>query len=1008
MIAEFSRQLGRRLRRAAALSAAVLAACAGGSSRADDQPGAVFAPTCSCPRDYSTTLWLTDDGLPHNVVNRIRQDGNGFLWLATAAGLTRFDGAEFETFPLPADVTPAGFNVRDLVVAGTDSILLLPPQGGVLQFEGGEFRRHPISAVLTGKVADLHVEPGGAIWAGTFEGQLVRWHDGQPEVFGVEQGIARRGLGFYFATDEVGRTWIAAANFLGYYERGRLVRTQAISGAMLQIARAHDGLWVLVDGRLYKLRDGRAEPVALEPPWLPLKTSVRTFLEDSRGTLWLGTARQGLFRYHCGRIDAVDFAHQGVLGLAEDHEGSLWVATDGRGIGRIRPKVFQLFDHAAGFPEALSTSVCSDSRGDLWFANRAGGLVRMHGSAIKAYPYPDGANPMFVSSVCYDGAQHLWVGTTVGFYRTSLDAPTMLEKVNTTLRNPRVLQRTRDGTIWAATAGNWLGFFHGNQETVFTTADGFGGEGINAIAEDGAGDVWCGGASPVLYRWHAQKLTRLTPADGLAPAPIHALFPDASGALWIGCLNGLVVYDRGRFFHFTPAHGIPAGMILQIQEDTQGRLWLGGSSSLMHVRKDQLLAVARGTLARAAVVVHGRDEGLSGISPTTDYQPSTCRDAIGRLWFTTYKGALAVDPAAVAENTVPPPVWIKRVLLDEQPLDPRVAATIAPGAHELQFAFAALSYAAPARVKLRHRVEGVDARWVDTTESRTARYSNLPPGRYRLQVTACNGDGVWNERGAMFAFVIRPHFWETGWFTAMSGLTFTGLIVWGARHWTQRRLARRLERLERERALDQERSRIARDLHDELGASITSIGMLVSRLGRVDRGDATPVLEQLTGRTRRLASDLERVVWTVSPRNNSLDRLATFIGRYAHNFFRDSGVVCLVRGQRAVPAVKVAPDVQHHVLAVAKEAMNNALKHANATEVIVECAVRDERFTVCIRDNGNGFDPAAIANGERNGLPNMRSRMTEIGGELHIESTPGQGCTVRFYMPINLQALPSP
>ena len=142
------------------------------------------------------------------------------------------------------------------------------------------------------------------------------------------------------------------------------------------------------------------------------------------------------------------------------------------------------------------------------------------------------------------------------------------------------------------------------------------------------------------------------------------------------------------------------------------------------------------------------------------------------------------------------------------------------------------------------------------------------------------------------------------------------------------------------------------------------------------------------------------MVWTVSPKNNSLDRLAGFIGRFAQNFFRDSGVVCLMRGQREVPALPIAPDVQHHVLAVAKEAINNSLKHARATQVIVECKYANGWFALSIRDNGVGFRPSAVEHAERNGLSNMQTRIAEIGGRICIDSAPGKGCAITLEVPI--------
>jgi signal transduction histidine kinase/ligand-binding sensor domain-containing protein len=974
----------------------------------------VLAGAGECPREYALETWLTDDGLSHNVVNRIRQDARGYLWLATASGLTRYDGLEFETYPMPADVTEAGYNIRDLAVVNGSTLLVLPPQGGVLQFEHGAFRPHPVSALLEGRrLAELYAEPGGAIWVGTYEGMLVRWENGKAETFGVSEGIGRRGLGFFFAQDGTKRTWIAAGGFLGYYDAGKLVRFKEQLGGMLQVASAANGIWIMADGHLWKMENDRARMIRADPPWLARKTSVRCLFEDRAGILWIGTARQGLYRYHCGELEPVEFCHGAIQAIAQDHEGNIWVGTDGGGIGRLRPKAFSVFSTQNGVPEALSTSVCQDERGDIWFANRAGGLVRKHDEILDVFPFTDPKNknrsPLFVSSVCADGTGHLWVGATTGVYRVSLDAPGVLKPVNLPTRNPRVLFCSRTKDVWVSNSGGLLGYFREGVFNEMTQEHGFLGEGINAIAEDDSGTIWCGGINGALYRWNAGVLTRLHEKDGLPRSPIHALHADRSGALWIGTLNGLFRKTPEGMRHFTRADGLLDGMILQIQEDDHERLWFGGASGFFHIKKSEFAALEAGRINKVHAVSHGKEEGLSGLSPTTDYQPSTWKDRDGLLWFTTYKGVLALKPQAVVPNSVPPPVIIKEVLLDDLPLDVRKNIRIRPGRHHLQFSFAALSYAAPSKVRLRHRLEGVDSNWVDSTSARSARYSNLPAGGYRMQVIACNSDGIWNEEGATLRFTVMPAWWQTTWSRSGGVFLFTGLVVWGARSWTQRKLTRRLERLEQEHTLEKERVRIARDLHDELGASITGIGMLVDRLKESSSSaEIQPVIEQLAGRTQRFASDLERVVWTVSPKNNSLDRLAAFVGRFAQNFFRGTSILCLVRGQNDIPPLCLAPDVQHHVLAVAKEAINNVLKHSRASEVVIETKVADRSFFLSIRDNGSGFTPQAEEHSERNGLNNMRSRIAEIDGEIVIDSVPGRGTAISLRVPIDFRQRRTP
>jgi len=332
---------------------------------------------------------------------------------------------------------------------------------------------------------------------------------------------------------------------------------------------------------------------------------------------------------------------------------------------------------------------------------------------------------------------------------------------------------------------------------------------------------------------------------------------------------------------------------------------------------------------------------------------------------------------------------------------PSETLRLPPRPEQIVFRFAALSFAAPEQVRLRHRLEGFETEWVDTAPDLSARYAKLPPGEYRLRVTACNSEGKWNERGATLAFTVMPAWWQTMWFNVAVVLGSAGAIGGGVRFWSQRKLRLRLQRLEREHALEKERARISRDMHDELGGSVTGINLLVQRLRTGDGAESNSLVELLERRVRRLTLELERVVWTVSPTNTSLDQLAAFIERFARNLFADSPIRCRVSGHERIPAVPVHPETQHHVLAVTKEAINNVLKHSRGHDAVIEMQFAEGPFVVAIRDNGIGFTPEAQEHSERNGLRNMRSRIQETGGTIEMRSAPGAGTEIAFRVPIS-------
>jgi signal transduction histidine kinase len=252
----------------------------------------------------------------------------------------------------------------------------------------------------------------------------------------------------------------------------------------------------------------------------------------------------------------------------------------------------------------------------------------------------------------------------------------------------------------------------------------------------------------------------------------------------------------------------------------------------------------------------------------------------------------------------------------------------------------------------------------------------------------------------LLAFSVLPAWWETAWARLGAILLIVAASAALARVVVQRRLHVRLRRVQQEHALETERARIARDLHDELGASLTEVGLLAERLANVSPAQLGSDLSGLAWRTRRIATDLSSIVWTMKGSNSSLDRLAEFLRQYAERLLRNTGTRCIVRGVERIGPIPLAPDPQHHMLAAAKEAITNVLKHARATEASLTMDYRDGAFELAIEDNGVGFDPAAATVVEGNGLRNLRARVAEIGGTCDIVTAPGRGTRITLRIPL--------
>lgn len=947
-------------------------------------------------QDYIARFWMTGDGAPYNTVTTILQDHTGYIWVGTTGGLARFDGRQFKTINFPPELRRRGLTIRGMAEEPNAGLLVLLPSGEVVRVNHDAVSVHPLTESLrSDSPSDLFVEPNGTIWVGTLSGALFRWQDGQIRSFGKSEGIERRIPSFSFALDREGRTWVATGTFLGYYKDGALVPFRRPPGKRILIAPSLvGGIWILADARLYQMEGSELRALPSMPEELPPNASPRHLFEDRNHALWIATRHNGVFRYSQGELKHVDFACDSALYITQDREGDMWVGTEGCGASMLRPKFFSLFDQKTGLAEKFCSGVAADLAGDIWVANREDGVVRFHQGQRQSAPPNDKlkANTLTVSPT-----GEIWVGATDGLYRLASDQKAAPVRIETPLTDIRSVFCARNGDTWFSSYSHQLGYIHGERCYIFSTKDGYIPERITGFAEGLDGTIWIGSASGRLRQIRDQRVTVIAPPSTFNLAPINGLYVDRGGLLWLATADGLVLFDGHNYRRFTEAQGLLDSLLLQIQEDDLGHLWLAARQGFYRVARDQLLDLAKGKRAKVDAMMLRKEDGVPSLSPLGGSHPLSVKDRSGKLWFATLQGVLGIDPGKVSTPSLHPPVVLEEIQIDGASVDQTVQPfRVSPGRHHLKFQFSALSFAATEKIRLWYHLEGIDPSWVETGSTRSAEYSSLPPRDYRLRVVASEETPADDNPGDVFLdFTVVPAWWQTLWARTGALVLLTGASVWGLRRYSHWQLQRQLERLKQEQALEKERARIARDLHDELGGSLTRIAFGVDQLKRGLGGSETSALvEQLGQRVRRHASDLQRVVWVESAKNDSLDRVAFFIGRFAQDYFRDSPINCVVRDATEIPHHPISPDVQHNLVAIAKEAFNNVLKHSRATQVMVEIGFNRGVFEVKIKDNGVGFMTQAEPDENHNGLANMRARVAELKGTLQIEGNPGNGTTV--------------
>jgi signal transduction histidine kinase len=418
---------------------------------------------------------------------------------------------------------------------------------------------------------------------------------------------------------------------------------------------------------------------------------------------------------------------------------------------------------------------------------------------------------------------------------------------------------------------------------------------------------------------------------------------------------------------------------------------------------------------------YDKSDGLPSIECVGGFQPSGLRSHDGRLWFPTVKGFAIVNPDKVPYNPLPPPVAIDGAIVDGVTLLPKGDAIgdntlgghfkIPPGNQRLELQYTALSLTDPRKVRFKYKMEGLENKWNEAETKRTADYSHIPPGEYRFHVIACNNDGVWNDTGDTLAITVLPYFWQTKWFMTLVVLMTLGSVASSVRYVVKRKLQRRIDRIERERAIEVERGRIANDIHDDLGAGLTEI-VILGELIQPPEGSTDAIqadVRKITDKARALTQSLDEIVWAVNLQNDTLDNFVTYACNFVQDYLRLAKIRCRLAVPARLPDVPLTSDVRHNLFMVLKEALNNIVKHANASEVWIQIVVEPKKFTLTIKDNGKGFRPGPmpeakiVSTGEntgrgpqRNGLANMRKRIKNINGRFSLQSQPGRGTMVEL------------
>lgn len=958
---------------------------------------------------YEFVNYSVASGLPHRMVYDILITSKGDYWVATSAGIARFNPFAASEDPKFKTYVPSlrpGSEVVPVLREGHDGTIWVGTSNGLYRLRevAGDWQ---FEYVNLGEQADERVEvtslvedSPGVLWTGTYTGLYRRFQDGTTERFTTKNGLPHDHVRDILK-DPDGTVWVATG--LGLC---RLVSEVRLGKSIVS--------------RLYTTKDGM------------LSDGIYALLRTSTGWLWVATTL-GLSEFVPDQPNGGGFINYTrehgiqdaeIRTIAEDHDGNLWLGSASAGAMKVTRRGFTSYSEADGLELDRIAAIGEARNGELYVVTGSLKVPSFHIHRFDGRRFENirvnlppkvnpswGWNQLFVQ----DRMQQWWVPTAKGLFQFptlhslkdfSKAPPLKVYTSGNGLAGDEVFRLFEDsrGDLWisliSTSAKSYLNkweratgkFYYYNSEEISSRAD----NSPTAFQEDGKGNLWIGFYNGGLARYHEGKFETFTKADGVPPGMIRALYLDRTGRLWVASTDGGLArvddptQEHPTFAHYTMKEGLSSDQITCITEDQWGRIYLGTGLGL-----DRLDPVT-GRVKRYTVA-----DGLPNGFVNVAY-----RDHNNDLWFGTLQGLAKLTPALDGPSQ-PPPILIQavRVAGSALPISELGVTQLAnleldANKNQLEIKFASLGFRPGDVRRYQFMLEGADQDWGAPVDQRTVNYANLRPGTYRFRVRAVNADGLASSEPAWISFTIVPPIWLRWWFVTLIVL-FLGIVT----HLVYLYHTRRLIELERIR------TRIATDLHDDIGANLSKIAILSDVAGQelmttVDSPVAVPLTE-IANTSRDCVDAMSDIVWAVNPQRDHLSDLTHRMRRFAEDLLDAKDIDFTIRSAVDEKDVRLGADLRREVYLIFKECVNNLVKHSGCRNAGLAFSITGAWLVVSIVDDGSGFKlDQASTNGRGagmggHGLLSMQRRAETLGGSLKIDSEPGKGTKVTLKVPVH-------
>ena len=745
---------------------------------------------------YTVHGWFTEHGLPSNKIRAITQTRDGYVWVATAQGIARFDGSHFTTYTgiTNPELRGGGFFA---VLEAPDGALWFGGDNGLFRWRNGYFEHLTTDDGLANNyVRALFVAGDGAIGVSTSNG-LSFVKDGKVSVRGgVWKDIIGVTRGYVTRTD--GSIWIAG-RALWRIAGEKIERLSDVLGLRAEwysgMVEGPDGsMWVGSSEGVYCIKpDGKVQNFGVaEGLTTPRVTDLKW---DHDGNLWI-TTYGGLFRLAHGHVEAAvypdHFGGTSIQQIFEDNEGGVWVAS-ATGLFQLTDSASSSIGKAEGLQQTSTYSVFESQDGTLWIGLWGGGLYRYDGKVAKLLDALGAGGLSQVIAIAEHPTGLLWFGANNGLYRydgktvTNFYQPDKaagwLQQIakdpNATI--PGIAHSRVNSIVFDRAGGMWVAcdgaLYYGKDGSfrVISLIPGLASNAFKSVLQARDGDLWVTLPPAGVARFHDGRWFVYHSGQEISDVTPRAMFEDSTGTIWVTTEGGgLNRFKNGHWRNFTVRDGLADDFISCMLEDASGYFWIGCPRGFMRIQREEFDEVAEGKRHVMDPPLFTRFDGLAAVECNQAGTPNAWRTRDDRLLFATDRGVVVIYPEQIVINKRVPTTHIEQVLISGGDVPLSESLVVPPGSNDLQIHFTAINLLAPEKVRFRVRLEPLDGDWVGVAGRRSIRYDRLPPGQYTFHVAACNNNGIWNEEGTSLSFTVSAFFYQTTWFAVAVALALGG------------------------------------------------------------------------------------------------------------------------------------------------------------------------------------------------------------------------------------------